>query len=283
MQGRWGAVRAVLAVAVLTTAMGLGASSANADDKLYGDKNYNETKGGGPQFSVNATYASDYRFRGFTQTQEKPALQGGFDVVWPNFYAGLWASSVDFGDVQDASGFHNSASVEMIGYAGFKRKFLGTEVDLGALYYFYPGSYGIYNYAKGAVKDLDFFEGMLGFKREIHSGLSLTSTIYYSPDYQGSVGQNWVFETGIERKFAAHYGITPTFSAMIGANEGQEKKGGLDYYYWNAGMSFVFADYFEFDIRYFDAFDVPTGGLTGITSCRNQCDGRVVARITFEN
>src|SRR6185295_7582381 len=186
-------------------------------------------------FSVNATYASDYRFRGFTQTQEKPALQGGFDVVWPNFYAGLWASSVDFGDVQDASGFHNSASVEMIGYAGFKRKFLGTEVDLGALYYFYPGSYGIYNYAKGAVKDLDFFEGMLGFKREIHSGLSLTSTIYYSPDYQGSVGQNWVFETGIERKFAAHYGITPTFSAMIGANEGQEKKGGLDYYYWNAG------------------------------------------------
>jgi len=42
-------------------------------------------------------------------------------------------------------------------------------------------------------------------------------------------------------------------------------------------------NYFEFDIRYFDAFDVPTGGLTGITSCRNQCDGRVVARITFEN
>jgi hypothetical protein len=70
---------------------------------------------------------------------------------------------------------------------------------------------------------------------------------------------------------------------MIGANEGEEKKGGLDYYYWNAGMSFIFADYFEFDIRYFDAFDVPTGGLTGITNCRNQCDGRVVARITFEN
>ena len=277
MQGKLGAMRAALAVAAVATSISLATASASAQDS--NGNGY----GSGPKFSVNATYASDYRFRGFTQTLEKPALQGGFDVVWPHFYAGLWASSVDFGDVQDASGFHNSADIEMIGYAGFKRKFWGTEVDLGALYYFYPGSYGIFNYAKNAVKDLDFFEGMLGFKREIHPGLTLTSTIYYSPDYQGGVGQNWVFETGFARKLAPHFGITPTFSAMIGSNYGQESKGGLDYYYWNAGMSFIFADYFEFDIRYFDAFDVPTGGLTGITSCRNQCDGRVVARITFEN
>jgi len=277
MQGKLGAMRAALAVVAVATSISLATASASAQDS--NGNGY----GSGPKFSVNATYASDYRFRGFTQTLEKPALQGGFDVVWPHFYAGLWASSVDFGDVQDASGFHNSADIEMIGYAGFKRKFWGTEVDLGALYYFYPGSYGIFNYAKNAVKDLDFFEGMLGFKREIHPGLTLTSTIYYSPDYQGGVGQNWVFETGFARKLAPHFGITPTFSAMIGSNYGQESKGGLDYYYWNAGMSFAFADYFEFDIRYFDAFDVPTGGLTGITSCRNQCDGRVVARITFEN
>jgi len=277
MQGKLGAMRAALAVVAVATSISLATASASAQDS--NGNGY----GSGPKFSVNATYASDYRFRGFTQTLEKPALQGGFDVVWPHFYAGLWASSVDFGDVQDASGFHNSADIEMIGYAGFKRKFWGTEVDLGALYYFYPGSYGIFNYAKNAVKDLDFFEGMLGFKREIHPGLTLTSTIYYSPDYQGGAGQNWVFETGFARKLAPHFGITPTFSAMIGSNYGQESKGGLDYYYWNAGMSFAFADYFEFDIRYFDAFDVPTGGLTGITSCRNQCDGRVVARITFEN
>ena len=279
MQGRLGARRAVMAVVAIATSIGFGVAPASAQDS-NGNGNGN---GHGPKFSVNATYTSDYRFRGFTQTLEKPALQGGFDVVWPYFYAGLWASSVDFGDVQDASGFHNSADIEMIGYAGVKRDIWGTKVELGALYYFYPGSYGILNVAKDSVKSLDFFEGTLGFKREIHPGLTLTSTIYYSPEYQGGVGQNWVFETGFSRKLGTRHGITPSFSAMIGANQGEEKKGGIDYYYWNAGMSFVFADYFEFDIRWFDAFDVPTGGLTGITSCTNQCDGRVVARITFEN
>ena len=37
-------------------------------------------------------------------------------------------------------------------------------------------------------------------------------------------------------------------------------------------------DYFEFDIRYFDSFGVPSE-----IACTDRCDGRVVARITFEN
>ena len=151
------------------------------------------------------------------------------------------------------------------------------------MYYAYPGGNGEYNVVKGAVKDLDYFEGMIGWSREIHPGLTLDSKIYYSPDYQGGTGQNWAFETGISRKLGTYHGISPTFSAMLGSNYGEESKGGIDYYYWNAGFSFLFADYFEFDIRYYDTFDVPTGVGTPVTSCRNLCDGRVVARITFEN
>ena len=95
MQGRLGARRAVVAVAAIATSIGFGVAPASAQD-ANGNGNGN---GHGPKFSVNATYTTDYRFRGFTQTHEKPALQGGFDVVWPYFYVGLWASSVDFGDV----------------------------------------------------------------------------------------------------------------------------------------------------------------------------------------
>lgn len=32
-------------------------------------------------FTGNAMLASDYKFRGFTQTRYKPALQGGFDFA----------------------------------------------------------------------------------------------------------------------------------------------------------------------------------------------------------
>ena len=64
-----------------------------------------------------------------------------------------------------------------------------------------------------------------------------------------------MFEAGLARKFNRHGSVTPSLSARIGWSEGDEKNGGIDYGYWNAGVSFLFADYFEFDIRYFDTFD----------------------------
>lgn len=45
--------------------------------------------------SANVTVASDYVFRGITQTSHLPALQGGFDWTPPNgFYTGMWGSNV---------------------------------------------------------------------------------------------------------------------------------------------------------------------------------------------
>ena len=50
-------------------------------------------------FSVsgNVGLFSDYIFRGYTQTENNPALQGGFDVEHASgLYAGVWASNVDW-------------------------------------------------------------------------------------------------------------------------------------------------------------------------------------------
>ena len=49
-------------------------------------------------FSGNVAVATDYVFRGVSQTQERPAIQGGFDAAFDSgFFAGIWASHVDFG------------------------------------------------------------------------------------------------------------------------------------------------------------------------------------------
>lgn len=49
-------------------------------------------------FSWNAAIASDYVFRGVSQNDEKAVLQLGADLNFDNgFYAGVWASNVDFG------------------------------------------------------------------------------------------------------------------------------------------------------------------------------------------
>ena len=39
---------------------------------------------------------TEYVFRGFSQTEEGPAVQGGYDVTCNIFYAGVWASNLDW-------------------------------------------------------------------------------------------------------------------------------------------------------------------------------------------
>ena len=47
-------------------------------------------------FNIGAT--TDYVWRGVSQSSEDPALSGGVDFSFGQFYAGTWASTVDFGD-----------------------------------------------------------------------------------------------------------------------------------------------------------------------------------------
>jgi uncharacterized protein (TIGR02001 family) len=82
----------------------------------------------------NVSLVSDYRFRGLTQTFEEPALQGGFDYAHSSgFYIGNWNSSI-------ADTFFAGSPLEMDFYAGYKPTFGDITLDLGVLYYYYPGS-----------------------------------------------------------------------------------------------------------------------------------------------
>jgi uncharacterized protein (TIGR02001 family) len=82
----------------------------------------------------NATLASDYRFRGLTQTFEEPAFQGGVDYTHSSgFYAGNWNSNI-------SDTFYAGAPLEMDFYAGYKPSFGAITGDVGVLYYYYPGS-----------------------------------------------------------------------------------------------------------------------------------------------
>jgi len=85
-------------------------------------------------FTGNAGVFSDYRFRGISQTNKKPAFQGGFDIGHASgFYVGNWNSNVD-------SAFFNGGNLEMDFYGGYKMSAGPVALDFGALYYYYPGS-----------------------------------------------------------------------------------------------------------------------------------------------
>ena len=90
--------------------------------------------------TANVGLYSQYVFRGLTQTNEKPALQGGFDVSHASgLYAGIWASNISW--ISDATPAA-SAILEADIYGGYKyaiTDWLGS--DVGFLHYAYPGSY----------------------------------------------------------------------------------------------------------------------------------------------
>jgi uncharacterized protein (TIGR02001 family) len=125
----------------------------------------------------NVAIASDYAFRGISQTLEKPAIQGGLDLGLPSsLYAGVWGSSVNFGEDLLAG---PRAQMELDFYGGIAPSISGFDVDLGAIYYAYPGAAG--------GRDYNFFEAYAGVGR----GFGVVSTgldVAYSPDFFGGSG-----------------------------------------------------------------------------------------------
>ncbi|KFB74141.1 MAG: Bacterial protein of unknown function (Gcw_chp) [Candidatus Accumulibacter phosphatis] len=86
-------------------------------------------------WSSNLGLVSSYRFRGIDQTFGKPALQGGFDYTHASgFYLGNWNSNVSSG-----AGFPDG-NLEMDFYGGYRAAFADFGLDVGAIYYYYPGS-----------------------------------------------------------------------------------------------------------------------------------------------
>ena len=94
--------------------------------------------------SANVAFASDYVWRGMTQS-DGPAIQGGFDFeAESGFYAGIWGSNVNFND---------GAGSELDYYFGYGFSVGDLGIDIGYVAFDYPKN----------QTGLDFEEIVLGF------------------------------------------------------------------------------------------------------------------------
>lgn len=171
--------------------------------------------------SANVGLFTDYKFRGISQTNSGPALQGGFDADFGNgFYLGNWNSNISFG---------GGAGLEMDFYGGYAGETAGgLSYDVGALYYYYEGA----PIAAGAP-ELDTLEvyGVLGY-----AGFSAALSYAVSDDYFGLTAANGSIDQGGSTylklgydysinenlALAVSYGITSydkELAALVGANE----------------------------------------------------------------
>ena len=119
--------KTTLALAIATLASGAMAQSAPAAPETS-------------PITANVTLVNDYRFRGISQTNFKPAIQGGFDYAHESgVYIGNWNSNISWiSDGQPGV----TAPLEMNFYGGFKKELIakGFASDIGVLQYYYPTS-----------------------------------------------------------------------------------------------------------------------------------------------
>jgi uncharacterized protein (TIGR02001 family) len=160
-----------------------------------------EDLGYGLDLSANVSVATDYVWRGDTQTDGAPAVQGGLDLVHSSgFYVGNWNSNVDGG-------------IEMDAYAGFSNSLGILGYDAGAIGYFYPKQDGV-----------NFYELYAGLSLE-GNGVTPAVKAYCDPEHE-----NQYAEGTLDLAVGA-----ATLTGRLGYNMPNE---GDKLYDWGAGVSF---------------------------------------------
>ncbi|WP_034294323.1 TorF family putative porin [Herbaspirillum sp. RV1423] len=181
--------------------------------------------------SANVGIYSQYVFRGLTQTNEKPALQGGFDISHESgLYAGVWASNISW--ISDANPAA-SASLEADIYAGFKYPFNDTLTgDVGVLHYAYPGSFPD-GYTKADTNEL--YLGLDAKWISLRYSYSVGNT-FGSPDTHGST---YIDLSATHELFAGINGIAHVGRQhYTGSNSSN-----LSYTDWKLGLTRDFSGY----------------------------------------
>lgn len=180
-------------------------------------------------FSYNVGLYSQYIFRGLTQTDGAPALQGGVDYAHDSgFYLGAWGSNISWltdGDTYDSS------SIELDLYGGYAAEFgeTGLGYDVGVLQYIYPGDPKTETGKANRAETTELYAGLSYGWVSTKFSYAITDTFGFK-DSDGS----WYLEAGVDVPLP--YGMTA--SAHIGRQEFDGSgNDASDYTDWKLGLA----------------------------------------------
>lgn len=188
----------------------------------------------------SAAVVSDYRFRGISQTDKRFALQGGLTVTHESgFYVSTWGSSID-----DYVAAGSDQELDLI--AGYSRTFGAATVDVGVLYYYYPGSGGA---------NTDFVEPYASIKGTFGPATAKLSAAYAPKSRALSVDGGLTREDNlyVAGDLAASVPNTPLgVSAHLGHSFGPSYLTiGDEYTDWSVGATYTWS-HLTFGVSYVD-------------------------------
>jgi uncharacterized protein (TIGR02001 family) len=183
----------------------------------------------------NLGLTSDYRFRGISQSQNAPAVQGGIDYTHSSgFYVGNWNSSVS------SQVYTQGAGVESDLYAGWKKDvYKGLTIDVGSYNYFYPRAK-----TAGTGANFDTYEAFIGlgygpvsakYSRTLGNGYFGTTNARGTGYYQADV--NYPI-AGSKFSLLAHAGRTNVANQSAGDYNDYNFGVGYDLQGWNLAAKY---------------------------------------------
>jgi uncharacterized protein (TIGR02001 family) len=173
----------------------------------------------------SVSIASDYIFRGLTQTNKDPALQAGIEFDHASgFYLGAWGSNISW--LSDLGGI--SSSLEIDAYLGYRTTVGdGWGLDFGVYTYYYPGDfpggftsadtteiYGAISYGIASLKYSHTLTNAFGFSDSKNSGyVDLSANWEFSPGWvlNGHVGHQRIDGFGAASYTDWKLGVTKNF------------------------------------------------------------------------
>ena len=199
--------------------------------------------------SGNVSLNSDYVFRGVSQSNQEPALQGGVEHTFESkaadggFYIGAWGSSISWLSDLSTSAAPISSSLELDAYGGYRGKFgEAVSYDAGALYYWYPGDFPS---GFNSADTLEVYAGITvaaGDKVSLGAKYSYAATDLFG--YADSDGSGYL---DLSANLAVGKGVT------IGAHAGKqwiEGNRAFDYTDWKLGVTKAFDSGFSVGLAY---------------------------------
>jgi uncharacterized protein (TIGR02001 family) len=210
------------------------------------------------EISANAGFVTEYSFRGIAQSDEHPAIQGGFDIAHDSgVYVGIWGSNVDFNDGDEAS-------VEVDLYAGYSGSISNVNYDLGVIYYAYPGADSSLNY--------DFWEGSLALGYDF-GVLAVSTSINYSPEYFGESGDAQYYSLNTDVPLAYDFTLTGHVGHQVIDDGAAFGIGDDSYTDWSFGLAYTWEG-FDLSLQYIDT------NLDEPGECADGCSERVIFGIS---
>lgn len=235
-----------------------------------------------PDFDIafGGGIASDYIFRGITQSNHGPSAAAYFEPRYKTLYIGIAGTGIDW--PTDAAHQLNSPSAEVDLYGGWRPVIGKWSFDFGYIYYAYPK-------VAANTFNSDFGEVYAKVSYALTDAFAIGGAVYYSPDILNYHLDGTYYEANAKYVIPASYfenGWGAYLSGAYGHWDVEQKAGSLvpSYSTWNVGGGITYKA-FTLDLRYSDTDLSNTGCVNfwiGGPAVGGWCRGAFAAKLSFD-